>query len=199
MSGRTSDLQLGETMPGTDANGNLINGSRLGEIREFFTSRSSSPKVAVLLRNTAGFALRPKRVARCYASAGSKLVTESDGYATTLAEGPCVFVDDLLPAAGVADDDIFWGIIQGETLALAPLSGAAFNDTEIAVGDSIVTATGSTAGATTSGRIAGYALANATDAAGAYSQARNSLGRALSARTSGETAADVLIYANIKW
>lgn len=203
---RTSLLKLGETMPGTDSNGNLINNERLGEIREF-DSRSGSnnarragqPIKAVLLRNVSGTRLYGGRIGRCYKSAGQSTVTECDGYTTVLADGPCVIIDDGLATAGVADDDLFWGVLCGEVLVKSPLAGAGFNATSIAVGDALVAATGSTVAATTSGRIAAAALANATDAGGAYAQALNHIGRALSARTSGETNADVLIYANIRW
>lgn len=200
-------MPLGETLSGTDAAGNLINSEKLGSICEFHaerlddssakTYRHGGPVRAILLRNSSGATLYGKRLAGCKKTAGLSLVTEVDGYTTTLAQGPVVVIDEGLASTGVAANDLFWGIIGGPVITNTPLSGAAFNATGIAVGDSLIAITGSTTGATTSGRVGGYALANNTDAAGAFAQAANRIGYALSARTSGETNSDLLIYAAI--
>ena len=201
-------FELGETLAGTDADGNLINADKLGLVYEFPASdlsgttpkkrRTGKPIKAIALRNLSGARLYGKRIARCNKTAGYALVQSVDGYSTVLNDGPAVIIDEFIATVGVAANDIFWGIVSGPVTVLTPLAGATFNATGIAVGDNLVAATGSTTGATSSGRIAGHALANATDAAGAFAGAANRIGHALSARTSGETNSDLLIDACIQ-
>lgn len=202
-------FELGETLKGTDDDGNLINKDKLGQIYVFPASnlsgttgkkrRTGKPVVAVCLRNESGATLYGKRLARCTKTAGYSLIEAVDGYTTVLNDGPCVVIDEFIATGGVADDDIFWGIIGGPVTVLTPLAGATFNATGIAVGDNLVACTAVTTGATSAGRIAGHALANATDAAGAFAAAANRIGHALSARTSGETNSDLLIDACIQF
>jgi len=202
-------FELGETLAGTDTDGNLINADKLGLIYEVPANdysgttpkkrRTGKTLKVICLRNLSGARLYGKRLARLNKTAGYKLVESTDGYTTTLADGPAVVIDEFLSTVGVASNDIFWGVLEGPVLVRTPLAGATFNATGIAVGDSLVAATGSTTGATSSGRIGGYALANATDAAGAHNQSRYAIGFALSARTSGETNADLLIHATVQF
>lgn len=202
-------MPLGETLTGTDSDGNLINSENLGRVYCFDavqldntsakTNRSGKPIMAVLLRNTSGATLYGKMLGRCTETAGKALITTVDGYTTVLANEKCVLIDEGLATNGVANNAIFWGIISGQVIGKTPMAGAEFNATGIAVGDNLVAATGSTTGATTSGRIGGYALANNTDAAGAFKQSVYKIGEALSARTSGETNSDLLINLCIRW
>lgn len=204
-------MELGETLQGKDADGNLINGEKLGMVYTFPASRFSNTirgnkgrltgKVikAILLRNEAGFAVLGKRTAKLKEGGGTGDVEAVDGYCAVKADAHLVFTDPYLPAAGCADDDIFWGILEGPTLVLSPFEGGGF-DKAIAVGDPLVGATGSTTGTSGVGRVSvGGVLAGGSLAAtDAYNQARNNLGRALSARTTGETNADILVDACIK-
>lgn len=198
---------LGEALKGTDSEGNLINSDKLGLVVEFKTfsqdvRRRGSPTrpsqgisiYAVLLRNTSGGVLLPKRMALLSATAGYKPLQEAINYASSRGERNCVLVDPWLPSAGVAANDLFWGIIGGPAIVLTPIAGSAFAG-DIAVGNHLVATTGTTTGATTSGRLGNVTIANATDAQGAY-DAMSSVGRALSARTTGETNADLLVYFN---
>lgn len=198
---------LGEALKGTDSEGTLINGDKLGLVVEFKTfsqdvRRRGSPTrpsqgisiYAVLLRNTSGGVLLPKRMALLSATAGYKPLQEAINYASSRGERNCVLVDPWLPSAGVAANDLFWGIVGGPAIVLTPIAGSAFAG-DIAVGNHLVATTGTTTGATTSGRLGNVTIANATDAQGAY-DAMASVGRALSARTTGETNADLLVYFN---
>lgn len=59
-------------------------------------------------------------------------------------------VDEYLPAAGVALNDIFWVVIEGPAMVKTPNT----NFTDIVVGDAIVALTGATATASTDGNTA---------------------------------------------
>jgi hypothetical protein len=193
---------LGQTYQGKDTAGNLINSHWLGQIHEFPYNNLDGSQVrgnrkrltgrtihAICLRNESGITLYGKRLARLTRTAGYKLLESVDGYCAVLGEDLCVIIDPQLSSAGVADDDIFWGIIKGPAVVLTPEAGAAFN------GDIAVAATTQTSVA---GRFSNVSIANATDAAGALEQAVNLIGIAMSARTTGETNADLLINACIQ-
>lgn len=193
-------MGLGETLKGTDDDGNLLNAHWLGQRFTFPIPASDSPKKrpsgatieAVLLRNTAGFALLGKRLGSLEVTAGYKLVESVDGYTVALFEGNCVVIDPYLPSDGVADDDIFWGVIRGPVEILTPHAGAGF-PADIAVGDKLVASTvNTTNGNTTAGRIGGVTLPGQTGATASFNAAVNLIGTALSARTTGETGAALL-------
>ena len=57
-------------------------------------------------------------------------------------------VDEYLPIAGVAVNDVFWVVVSGPTEVVAALSGTA-----VAVGDRLAAITAATSGATTAGRV----------------------------------------------
>ena len=125
-------LELGQTMPGTDSSGNLINGQFLGTIKKFTANRllnaasgvkpiaSYGPIYAVVLRNASGGALLPKRLAKCYQVKGYGLIEKVSGYTTALYDAPCVAIDPYLPDAGVAANDLFLGIFRGPTILTTP-------------------------------------------------------------------------------
>lgn len=202
-------MELGQTLKGKDADGNLINGAKLGLKYVFpankFTGGPSrakgrvtgKPIVAVLLRNEAGFSLLPKRFGRLRAAAGYSLAESVDGYSAGTADPRIVGIDSNLPAAGVADDDIFWGILEGPFTCLTPITDTDFGS-DIVVGDLLVAATGTTTGVTTSGRIGKPVFVNATAgsttaALNGFNMAAGIVAKALSARTTGNTAADILL------
>lgn len=62
----------------------------------------------------------------------------------------CYPVDEFLPSAGVARNDIMWVVIEGPAMCKTPNT----NFTDIAVGDAIVALTGATATASTDGNTA---------------------------------------------
>lgn len=205
-------LELGETLSGTDDDGNLINKDKLGQIFEIpannfgpgnfsdgskkrLTGRSI---IAVLVRNESGAALLPKRLVRFTRTAGYSLCESVDGYADTLAEKCVAIVDPDLPSAGVADDDIFWAILKGPTTILTPMAGAGFNG-DISVGSQLVAATSTTTGATTAGRVSNVTMNATTGITDAFNMAANIVGKALSAKTTGNTNADLLVDACIQY
>lgn len=203
-------FELGTTLKGTDADGNLINNEILGgcftfnNITAVATTNgvrkvhSNEPLVVIALRNRSGVTLYGKRHATLDVStAGLTGVTDVKGYADTLGEGS-VLIDEFLASNGVADKDIFWGVVEGVALTLTPETGAAFNG-DIAAGADLVAATAaSSTGSTTGGRVSNVTFTAATagntsNGFDGYRMARNCLGTALSARTTGETSADLLI------
>lgn len=214
-------MPLGSTLKGTDPSDStrLINTERLGQVFIHQSStrvdtlpgttlgrRAGKPVIAVLLRNEAGIALLPKRVALCKNTAGYSPITAVDGYAAGAVASPnCVIIDEFLPAAGVADDDIFWGVIGGPVHVLLAMLGADMAS-GFAVGDPVVASTGTTTGATTSGRVGNIAFTAATagntsNGYDGFRMARGLLGVALSATTSQQTTAgqQILIDARIQW
>lgn len=203
--------ELGRTYTGTDQNGNLCNEEKLGTKHTFYTPASSSSIrggktpvgkgaqiTAILMRNTAGFALLPKRLGHVSVVAGYAGLNEVDGYMTVLGSGPHVVIDPYLPTAGVPDDDLFWAIVGGPVECLTPMAGAD-QGSDIAVGNHLIASTGTTTGATTSGRVAKITIANATDATGAVAQIPGIFGRALSARTTAETNSAILVQIHNRW
>lgn len=201
---------LGEVLAGTDANGNLINDHWLGACFQFPTFTATGNQrgnktrpgggraiTAVCLRNTSGLTLLGKRFGLIDLTAGWEGVKSVYGYATVRPNRNIVLIDSWLPSTGVPDDGIFWGIIAGPALVLTPMAGAD-QVGDIAVGSPLVNSTGTTTGATTSGRVALASIANATDAQGAFDQAGALVGRALSARTTAETNSDLLVDLNIR-
>lgn len=214
-------FELGETLSGKDDDGNLINGHWLGQVFEFpanrlgggsFASgnkarRTGRSILAVALRNESGFSLLPKRLARLTRTAGYSLLESVDGYSDTLREKEVVIIDEFLPASGgVADDDIFWGILCGPVTVLTPTAGGDFNG-DIAVGNQLVSSTASTTGTSDAGRISNATFNATTNTQAAinaalqqtFDAAVNLVGWALSSRTTGNTDSDILINAALKY
>jgi hypothetical protein len=114
-----------------------------------------------------------------------------DGYATTLSQQNVVVIDEYLATTGVADDDIFWGIIGGPVTVKTPIAAIGSN---VTVGGKLcVDASGSTSGVTTSGRIEVFPSAASTAAWDGL------IGYALEAKTTAETNEDLLMNACIKF
>lgn len=204
-------FKLGETYKGKDNDSNLVNDELLGKIY-FHPVKGSTdasgrqagyPIKAMIVRNESGGALLGKRVVKFTNTAGYSNLKSIDGYATVLATGRHAFLDPNLPSAGVADDDLCWVILEGPTTVLTPIAGADFNGA-ITVGNPLVNSTGTTTGATTSGRISNVTFTAATagntsNGYDAFQCAANILGVALSTRTTSETATDLLVHATIRW
>lgn len=205
-------MELGETLKGTDSDGNLINTEKLGQRYTFPASRVTSnirgskgrytgkPITALLVRNVAGFAVLGKRTVKFRTAAGYDQVEAIDGYCAITADAALAFSDPYLPAAGCADDDLMWVITDGPTTVLTPFEAGGFTKT-IAAGDFLIGATAATTGTSGAGRVsvAGVLTGGSLAATDAYAQAKNILGRALSARTTGETNADLLIDACVRF
>lgn len=118
--------------------------------------RTNRRKVCVAVRNKSGAALLPKRLVTFSTTAG-KLFSEVTGYSAVTNEERVGVVDEHLPAAGVAADEVFWVTVSGPTEVAAALSG-----TDIAAGDRLAAITAATSGATTAGRVTPSALTAGT-------------------------------------
>ncbi len=120
------------------------------------------------VRNTSGGLLVPKRVGKLYV-AGSlyEITQELSGYGTTVGE-LCFPIDEFLPSAGVADDDICWICVQGP----AKVTSGAAGDTTVAIGEYVIP--------TTDGKVIGQ---DTTVAAGAatFAQTFGAIGFAITA------------------
>ena len=102
----------------------------------------------------------------------------------TVTAGLSYIADELMPAAGVPQYDLFYVVMEGPTLVTSPDAGSAITMLSPVV-------------AVSSGRVAVQDLSGATSVLGG--QIQNHLGRVLEAVTAGQTATDLLIYANIQW
>lgn len=178
---------LGQTLGVTSVNDSLYGISSgsygdnwCGAVKEFTDVnpitgqvRSNRRKVCIAVRNTSGVALLPKRVVRL-AGTGTALYGAADGYASVANESLCGVVDEFLPAAGVAANDVFWVTVDGPTEVAVALSGS-----DVAVRDrlSVVTAAASTSN--TAGRVTVSPLSSST--AGANDNGIGVIGFAASA------------------
>lgn len=211
-------FELGQSLRGTadgTTTGSLINNEILGGaycfpsyitlsptngVRSTYTAE---PLTCIAIRNASGVTLYGKRFATLdVATAGVGGITDALGYADTLAEGPCVLIDPHLSSSGVADNDIFWGVVQGVALATTSEVNSNFNG-DIAVGAALVAATAaSSTGSTTGGRVSNVTFTNATagntsNGYDGYRMALNHLGTALSAKTTDNTSADILVRVKV--
>lgn len=147
-----------------------------------------------LVKNSSGIALLPKRLV-VFKSGTNR--TEVDGYATTTAAGGAgvAVVDEFLPAAGVPNGEYFFVVTKGPTECLTDLAGGANN---LLPEDTILVAlTAATSQATTAGRVAPQDLTGATAVLG--NQIQGAFGRAMSAKTTANTNADLLVYVSSRW
>jgi len=147
---------------------------------------------ARLVRNVSGIALLPGYTVTWRDADGIRN-KEVDGYARTTAAEVAGIVDPFLPSSGVRDDDVFWLIVAGPVLAKTSLAGNAEN--VISRGDIMYALTAATSQATTAGRVISYAATTGTTTA--LSQILNRIGRAMSAKTTDNTNADVLVDVHV--
>lgn len=146
-------FQLGQTMAGTNPDTNALIGERhLGRVFENVPNRNYSTVptrtgnpiltgnglTVVALRNVSGGALTGKRAGlRDHGQSGSNtygFVEQCSGYASGPASGQQVVIDPWLSSGGVADDDIFWGVVKGVVPMTLPAT-ASWTYGDIAVGD----------------------------------------------------------------
>jgi hypothetical protein len=66
----------------------------------------------IAVRNTSGGPLLPGAVVKFKKAA---ILTEVDGAAAAATDAPLGVVDEYLPAAGVANNDVFWLVVSGPT------------------------------------------------------------------------------------
>lgn len=142
-----------------------------------------------VVRNRSGATLSGKRLVQ-YAATAGKHEIEVSGYAATNSV-KCHVIDEFLNANGVPDKDLFYVVVEGPTLVKTSLEGGATN--VVAVGDRLHALTAATTGATTAGRVQPAILTGAT--APLVAQIGAIVGQALSAKTTANTNADLLIIA----
>jgi hypothetical protein len=148
--------------------------------------RSNRRKRCAFVRNVSGLTLTSKRLVTWQADYRGKRV---DGYARLTATNIAGVVDEHIGTQGVRNGDLFWLTVGGPTLIKTDLAGGANN--LIPEGTVLVSLTAATSGATTAGRVAPQDLTGATAVLGA--QIQNHVGRAMSAKTTANTNADILV------
>ena len=150
------------------------------------TKRSGRRVLMRLVRNSSGINLLPKKAVVWETGYRGKRV---DGYAASTAAEVAGIVDDQAPAAGIPDNALFWIHRQGPALLLNDLASGA--TTVIAEGGMVVALTAAASTGTTAGRIVAQTLTGAT--AVLAGQIQNRIGKAMTARTTANTNADVLV------
>lgn len=203
-------MGLGEVENGVNADSQAVLRNWLGRRRTFtdldysisgLTSGRSQLSGysldAICLRNNSGITLSPKMLAQV-ARSGRDAVKEVIGYGATYTTQGLVLVDPFLPSSGVPNGYIFWGICNAVALCKTPMAGAGFNG-DIAAMAPLVCATAAATTGTTAGRVCNVTLPGTTGATDSYNFALSVVGRALSARTTGETNADILVALKSPW
>jgi hypothetical protein len=194
---------LGNAISGKDSDGTLRNDKFLGGLRWFESLDRDRIAMlprglddgawicAILLRNTRGSALLPGNLGalNVAGSGDSDLYTEVTGYATAAWMRTVVLIDPWLPAAGVPDDDLFWGIIKGPAPGRSPQLSATLLS-RITAGQPVYSA------ADALGRITGPKAtpANSTEA---YQQAVSALGTAAETVLATDLSTQGMVYWNI--
>lgn len=99
---------------------------------------SGKYKKVRIVRNVTGSALLPKLIAAMKTDGtGYEYLSQVSGYAE--AAGTLGFpIDEFLPAAGVANNELFYVVTEG----LAKVTSAASGDTTISIGNHVVPSTG---------------------------------------------------------
>jgi hypothetical protein len=153
--------------------------------------RSNRVKKCVAVRNTSAGALLAKRVVRfAVGTAGTAVFSAVDGYSAVGNNEVVGVVDEFLPSAGVAVNDVFWVTVDGPTEVAVALSGTA-----VAVGDRLAAITAATSGATTAGRVTPSALTASTTSAG--NDSLGVIGYACSVGATTGTAVLALVRTNV--
>ncbi len=146
------------------------------------------------VKNKAGFAVLPKRLARLSVD-GTQIL----GY-TRLPSERGYPIDQLLPSGGCADNDTCFVVVRGPCLVLTDLANYS---ADVAARDLLTSQTAATSGATTAGRVILRAVAAATADATAgqrnITTADGVFGMAASASLTNSTNADLLVYVGHGW
>ncbi len=150
--------------------------------------RTGGETVCILVRNTSGRTLLPKMAVTWKAGF---IGTRVDGFSKIESGVVAGIVDEWLPAAGVANNDLFWLAVKGPSLCLKETSA-----TEIAYDNWVaaITAAASTT-STTAGRI--RAVAATTESTTTLSHALNRIGRAMSTSATSGVSTDFLVFLDL--
>jgi len=198
-------FELGETLSGTDDNDNLINDHWLGQkflfppkpdtsnISGEFKRRTGRGIIAMPVRNVSGGTLYGKRLCLLDATTaglanGTGGIFTTKGYATTSGQANVAVIDEFIETNGVADDDIFWAILEGPVLVKTQATAGAAGT--IAAGAKMIGGTGAaTSGNSTAGGVGTTSAPLVTEL----------IGTALSTMNSASTQQDVLMMAHIHY
>lgn len=154
--------------------------------------RSGGEVIAILVRNSSGVALLPKMAVTWKSGQRGKQV---DGYADFAPDRAIAgIVDEWLPSTGCPANDYFWLVVKGPTLALTAKEADGTNVIEVDDWLVNVTAAASTH-STSAGRvIPAISVAGITTNI-TFAQSSNlyKFARAMSAKTTANTNADILI------
>lgn len=201
-------FELGETLKGTADDGTtLINDHWLGQVFEFPAKDAIGSKPAdqlgrrcgrtvkaMAVRNVSGTTLYGKRLCLLDAATAGLGASQSTGgyfttkgYTTETGQAHVAVIDEFIATSGVADDDIFWAILEGPVTVKMQTTAAGSN---VAAGGALIAGTGAaTSGNSTAGGVG-------TTSAPLVTQL---IGYALSARTTADTGADCLMMACIRF
>ena len=125
-----------------------------------------------VVRNVSGQALLPKRLVRYQlATTNVNLETHIDGYTIGAGDVPAGIVDEFLPPAGVANEDLFYLVIDGPTIGVSLTTGTV----SIAHGSVLVPGLGTSKTTADAGCLDSQVLTGAT--ATLADQIQNSVGR----------------------
>ena len=194
---------LGNAISGQDTDGTLRNDKFLGGLRWFESLDRDRIAMlprglddgawicAIMLRNTSGGALLPGNLARLNVtgSGSDMLYTEAVGYGNALWLRTVVLIDPWIPAAGVPDDDLFWGIIKGPAPGRSSASGGDMQS-RVQAGSPVFCS------ASALGRITGPKATPASSTE-AYQQAVSALGTAAETILLSAPGTTGLVYWNI--
>jgi hypothetical protein len=156
----------------------------------------------VLVRNSTTITLHKGDVVTWQTGQFGKRVA---GKCRVTAEQVAGVVDDHIGSSGVPANDLFWLIVKGDALCRTPATGAEFT-ADIAEFDLLyaLTAANSTSAGSTSteGRFTNwggtFSAAQTTDGTGGKI-IKNSFARALSAKTTHNTKADILVHVDVSF
>lgn len=157
---------------------------------DFVALRNSRDVRGVIVRNVSGITLLPKRFVTYQTAQWGK---RTDGYCA-FAGGPVAgIVDDHLPAAGVPNGDLFWLITGGECLCTTSPAGSTAENFIVMFDAMYAQTAAASTFSTTAGRVIPWDTTSITTGTTAMMIAMNFVGRALSAKTSANSNADLLI------
>lgn len=159
-------------------------------------ARSGGEVTCMLVRNSSGVALLPKTAVTWKSGARGKQVDGQAEFAPDRAIAG--IVDEWLPSTGVAANDYFWLTVKGPTLALTSIAGDETN--VISVDDWLVNSTGANSTATTAaGRVIPAVIPSGITTNITFAQSSNlyKFARAMSAMTTAQTNANVLVYVDL--